>query len=60
MALALGLRDLLPGLEGPPQVFDPAFTPADMGLMAAVGFEVRWAPGGDGSAKACGEDQERH
>ena len=40
MALALALRDLLPGLELPPQVFDPAFTPIDLGLLASIGFQV--------------------
>ena len=41
LGLALALRDLLPGLMGPPVTFDPAFSPVDEALMEAVGIEVR-------------------
>jgi hypothetical protein len=39
-ALALALQEQLPGLEGRPQVFDPAFTPFDVQLLQGLGFEV--------------------
>jgi hypothetical protein len=39
-ALALALQELLPGLEGPPQAFDPAFTTFDVQLLQGLGFEV--------------------
>jgi len=40
LALALLLRELLPGLAGPPQLFDPAFTDVDSAVLRALGMEV--------------------
>jgi hypothetical protein len=40
LALALALQELLPGLAGPPEAFDPAFTPFDAQLLRALGFKV--------------------
>jgi hypothetical protein len=40
LALALLLRDLLPGLSSPPQLFDPAFSATDAALIAALGCQV--------------------
>lgn len=34
------LQELLPGLQQPPQLFDPAFTPLDAQLLQHMGLEV--------------------
>jgi hypothetical protein len=40
LALILALRDMLPGLASPPQLYDPAFTPTDAALLAALGLAL--------------------
>jgi hypothetical protein len=40
LALALELAAELPGLQGPPQFFDPALSPFDRRLIAAAGGKV--------------------
>lgn len=40
LALALLLREHLPGLAGPPETYDPAFSDVDRALLAALGVHV--------------------
>ena len=41
LALALLLREQLPGLRQPVQAFDPVFSEVDRLLLASFGIEVR-------------------
>lgn len=40
LALALLLKDLLPGLAAPPELYDPAFSELDRALLARLGLEL--------------------
>ncbi|KAI8471053.1 MAG: hypothetical protein J3K34DRAFT_458516 [Monoraphidium minutum] len=53
LALALLLRDLLPGLAAPPQLFDPAFSEADAALIARLGLAL--IPENEGGARSAAE-----
>ncbi len=38
------LRNMLPGLEGPPECYDPEFTSADKALLRSLGYKVCHGP----------------
>lgn len=51
LALATLLQQLLPGLQQPVQLYDPAFTPHDCALFSHLGMQVRAAAAGGGSGE---------
>lgn len=40
LAMVVLLQELLPGLQHPPQLFDPAFSPLDTQLLQQLGMAV--------------------